>query len=161
MCTQCEGFLAKWVGEMDYEHIQLKRIRWIRYPRTECISSLKQHFILKRAAFRPHKKVEKLVLVLFQKLIYISFKCHRLDINISFSFQMGAWQPYFTQKFALNSHFTLKFAVFCAITRKPLVRKCCEWSQKMLLGPLSTLDKSNSMTTSILPKNMVYLVILP
>ena len=94
-------------------------------------------------AFRPHKKVENLVLVLFQKLIYISFKCHRLDINISFSFQMGALQPYFTQKFALNSHFTLKFAVFCAITRKPLVRKCCKWSQKMLLGPLSTLDKSN------------------
>ena len=44
---------------------------------------------------------------------------------------------------SLKQHFTLKFALFGAITQKPLVRKCCEWSQKLLLGPLSTLVKSN------------------
>ena len=55
-----------------------------------------------------------------------------------------------------NSHFTLKnglfypkFGLFGSITRKPLVRKCCEWSQKLLLGPLSTLVKMNWRISSM------------
>ena len=39
-----------------------------------------------------HNKVEKLLWVLFQKIIYISFKYYKLDINISISLQMGALQ---------------------------------------------------------------------
>ena len=46
----------------------------------------------KRAACRSHNKVGKLLLVLFQKIVYISVKCHRLDIKICFSFWMGALQ---------------------------------------------------------------------
>ena len=43
------------------------------------------------------------------------------------------------------AYFTKKLADIGSITQKPLVQKCCEWSQKLLLGPLSTLDKSNWM----------------
>ena len=39
-----------------------------------------------------HNKVEKLLWVLFQKIIYISFKYYKLGINISISLQMGALQ---------------------------------------------------------------------
>ena len=49
------------------------------------------------------------------------------------------------------SAFILKIGLFGSITQKPLVRKCCEWSQKLLLGPLSTLVKSN-WTGSLRPQ---------
>ena len=54
--------------------------------------------------------------------------------------------PFLAESFAsFASAFILKIGLFGSITRKPLVRKCCKWSQKLLLGPLSTLDKSNWM----------------
>ena len=47
---------------------------------------------LKSVACRPHNKDGKLLWVLFQNIIYISYKCHRLDIKISFSFWMRTLQ---------------------------------------------------------------------
>ena len=37
---------------------------------------------------------------------------------------------------------TLKIGLFGSITAKPVDRKSAEWSQKLLLGPLSTVDVS-------------------
>ena len=42
------------------------------------------------------------------------------------------------------AYFYPKFGLFGSSIQKALVHKCCKWSQKLLLGPLSTLDKSNS-----------------
>ena len=48
--------------------------------------------------------------------------------------------------------------LFDSITPKPLVQKCCEWSQKLLLAPLSTLDKSNG---SLIPSQFGNFTDLP
>ena len=48
-------------------------------------------------------------------------------------------------------YFTLKIGLISSITPKPLVRKYCKWSQKLLLVPLSTLVRSNG-TGSLSPE---------
>ena len=104
------------------------------------ISSLKQHFTLKFALFGAitRKPFVRKCCEWSQKLLLGPLST--LDKSKVRIFKWGHDKVNISSQ---KQHFTLKFAIFGAITRKPLVRKCCEWSQKLLLGPLSTLDKSN------------------